>query len=325
MKKHYLRDQSGHHHCIQCLSTHQEQGSVFAKKKEQGGGRSPLFGKENLHHLPLQPCNQLRNLISAIPYVGTEHFTCIAGVILLFGNYLFLTLFSIFLNYKDLYVFFLFCRVDLSNNQYRVFKLPSGINSDRYNNLILGKSKKWVYFAFLHGRRLRVLFLYEFGDEAEWVLKYDIDLEAVLYFSRDKGCRINTPWILHDEGNNGGDIVEENLEWDSDNDDVLEDESQKFHYTHASIFGFHPYKEIAFLYVSSARIVAFHLNRPKVQGLGALRIKYRGDVIDTAFVYMPCWFGELSLDNVSPIVCIWPAAYVGTIYPHMSLYMVYLS
>jgi hypothetical protein len=221
--------------------------------------------------------------------------------------------------------FFLFCRVDLSNNQYRVFKLPSGINSDRYNNLILGKSKKWVYFAFLHGRRLRVLFLYEFGDEAEWVLKYDIDLEAVLYFSRDKGCRINTPWILHDEGNNGGDIVEENLEWDSDNDDVLEDESQKFHYTHASIFGFHPYKEIAFLYVSSARIVAFHLNRPKVQGLGALRIKYRGDVIDTAFVYMPCWFGELSLDNVSPIVCIWPAAYVGTIYPHMSLYMVYLS
>jgi hypothetical protein len=105
MKKHYLRGQSGHHHCIQCLSTHQEQGSVFAKKKEQGGGRSPLFGKENLHHLPLQPCNQLRNLISAIPYVGTEHFTCIAGVILLFGNYLFLTLFSIFLNYKDLSVF----------------------------------------------------------------------------------------------------------------------------------------------------------------------------------------------------------------------------
>ncbi|TVU18711.1 hypothetical protein EJB05_34823, partial [Eragrostis curvula] len=187
-------------------------------------------------------------------------------------------------------------RVNLSSDKYRVIKLPSRINSGRYDELYLGKSKKGVYGAFLHGRcRLQVLFLNESGDEAKWVSKHDIDLEAVAHFSPDQ-----YPWILHegnlDEDNNTGGIMDENLRWDSDNDDVLDTEEKgaKCHYGHVSIFGFHPYKEIVFLYVSNARVVACHLNSPKIQDVGQLQVKYRDDVINTTFVYMPCLFGDLS-------------------------------
>jgi hypothetical protein len=48
--------------------------------------------------------------------------------------------------------------------------------------------------------------------------------------------------------------------------------------------GFHPYKEIVFLWVSRARVVAYDLSRSKVQDLGMLHLQSIGHV----FPYTPC-------------------------------------
>ncbi|CAL4943716.1 unnamed protein product [Urochloa decumbens] len=94
------------------------------------------------------------------------------------------------------------------------------------------------------------------------------------------------------EDDNEGIKVIETLDWDSD--DLLENTCEEWHPQNIIIFGFHPYKEVAFLWLSGDGVVACHLNSLKVQDLGNLDVPYRGDVVDTAFVYAPCWMGELS-------------------------------
>ncbi|TVU40279.1 hypothetical protein EJB05_13735, partial [Eragrostis curvula] len=190
-------------------------------------------------------------------------------------------------------------RINVSNYKYQVVKLPAGVNAIVYFHLHLVKSKYGVYFALLCERRqLRVWFLNEFGaGHTEWVLKYDTNLETVLaQFSLDHDdCPINRPWmILQDDNYNNEDG---SFEWDFENNnllEIIEGADVKCYSGFIYIFGFHPFKEVVFLYLSNGRVVACHLNNSKIQDLGQLHLPYRPDVIDTTFVYTPCWMGELS-------------------------------
>lgn len=152
-----------------------------------------------------------------------------------------------------------------------------------------------MYFVLFSDRcHLRVWFLNEYGGNTEWVLKYDVNLQVVLaHFSQDRDYPLDKPWIIHDDHVYNEDC---NFEWDSDNDNVLEIEDtgdKCYSGFFASIFGFHPFKEVVFLYLCKGRVVACHLDSLKIQDLGQLHLPYRVDVIDTTFMYTP-FTAELS-------------------------------
>jgi hypothetical protein len=74
------------------------------------------------------------------------------------------------------------------------------------------------------------------------------------------------------------------FEWDLDQGVTLEAEANVEEHTyHAdiSILGFHPYKEIVFLWTNSRRVVAYHLTSSRVQDLGELPVQF----VQTSFVY----------------------------------------
>ncbi|RLN38739.1 hypothetical protein C2845_PM01G02530 [Panicum miliaceum] len=134
----------------------------------------------------------------------------------------------------------------------------------------------------------------------EWVFKYDINLAPlVVHLSRNRDGRTDRPWTLQDGNRQNDDDqgvkVQEDLQWDSDDDNVLdiEDRGDKYRYAYISLFGFHPFKEVVFLFLSNERVVACHLKSSKIQDLGPLRVPYLGDVIGTAFVYTLCRMGDL--------------------------------
>ncbi|CAN6353459.1 unnamed protein product [Urochloa humidicola] len=200
-------------------------------------------------------------------------------------------------------------RIELSDHKYRVIKLPEGVSSTTYFYLHLAKSKDGVYFALARsGFKLQVWLLNEVDGKAEWLSKYDINLRAVdAHFKANRDYPVEKPWILRDgyykkgNSNRGPEVVEE---WDSDDDNVLEIEAdgrgseEKGHSSGiVSILGFHPFKEVAFLQLSLGRVVACHLDTSKIQDLGNLSLGYYGDVVDTTFVYTPCWIGELAKHN----------------------------
>jgi len=194
------------------------------------------------------------------------------------------------------------CRIALSDNKYQVIKLPAGIDASVFDEMYLGKSEKGVYCAVVENEdyRLQVLFLDESSGRMEWVFKYDINLAPlVVNLSRNHNRRIDRPWTLQD-GNRHidhgqGVKVPEDLQWDSDDDNVLdiEDTGEKFRYDYIFLFGFHPFKEVVFLFLSNQRVFACHLKSSKIQDLGQMKVPYHGDVIDTAFVYTPCRMGDL--------------------------------
>ncbi|CAL4910742.1 unnamed protein product [Urochloa decumbens] len=202
-------------------------------------------------------------------------------------------------------------RIALPDCKYQVIKLPEGVSSNAYFYLHLARSKDGVCFALARaGLQLQVWFLNEADGKAEWLSKYDINLRAVdAHFKAHHDYPVDRPWILRDGHHRKGNsnrrpqVVEE---WDSDNDDVLEVEAddgrggEKGHSSGlVSILGFHPFKEVAFLQLSLGRVVACHLDTSKIQDLGNLCLGYcgAGDVVDTTFVYTPCWTGELSERN----------------------------
>lgn len=117
------------------------------------------------------------------------------------------------------------------------------------------------------------------------------------------------PWTLQDVNyyENGDEddkdeaIVEQNVDWDSENDDFIDpnsmtdDESPCYTTT---ILGFHPFKEVVFLCVSLRRGLAYHLDGSKVQELGNILRKCYGTsigiqpYIQASFTYTPCWMGD---------------------------------
>jgi hypothetical protein len=64
-----------------------------------------------------------------------------------------------------------------------------------------------------------------------------------------------------------------------------------------SFLGFHPYKEVVFLALSTFGGVAYHLKSSKIQYLGDLRPKdyyqAHSNGLYEAFPYTPCLLGEL--------------------------------
>ncbi|CAN6309917.1 unnamed protein product [Urochloa humidicola] len=198
-------------------------------------------------------------------------------------------------------------RISLSNNKYRIIKPPAGVDvSTKPEALYLGKSEKGVYCALVDYSdqifQLRVWTLQKSCDQMEWVLMHQANLGSIL--ARKKHDRqINGPWILNDinyrQRCGGGKIVvQQTLEWDSDNDNVVQVEAGVEYEEYVDFLGFHPYKEVVFLSESHRRGVAYHLNSLKVQELGNLyptnygHIAGQHQLIRQAFPYTPCWMGE---------------------------------
>ncbi|KAL6893655.1 hypothetical protein ACP4OV_007753 [Aristida adscensionis] len=203
------------------------------------------------------------------------------------------------------YRFDIIIRITLSDDKYEIIRLPVGINTALCNQNHLGKSRNGVYLALVKSNstdecQLQVHVLNELGGKKEWVLKHAIDLQAVISrFFQKFDDKSEEPFLQDDsycQGNSEGSIVKNDLDWDSDDDDAIhiENRDTKCFYGYSQIFGFHPYKEIIFLHLLDLRVVAYHLNCLKVQDLGELQMHYSSDKIDTAFIYTPCWTGELS-------------------------------
>ncbi|KAL6637616.1 hypothetical protein ACP70R_025188 [Stipagrostis hirtigluma subsp. patula] len=194
-------------------------------------------------------------------------------------------------------------RIILSENKYQVIKLPASVNTEPYLEPRIGKSKRGVYLACMNDDEvnLRIWFLNKFSGKIQWILKHDIDLDMVIRVSQYYDDRTGGPWVLenHYSKDNEGSMVEENIEWDSDNDNILDNENVCENQPSCIfMYGFHPYKEIVFFHVSSTRAIAYHLNSSKVQDLGKLRLYYYDEYgMRTSFVYTPCWKGDLSEEN----------------------------
>ena len=184
-----------------------------------------------------------------------------------------------------------------------------GVWGDDYCEFNLGKSKNGIHFvAFVDDHqcfRLHVWFLDESGGKMEWVLKRDISVRDVVdYFWHNPDDRTGGSWILqHDafypEDNQGPDapIVEESLDWDSDDDGAIGiKDCDARDLWGCRIFGFHHFKHIVFL-ENSRVLFAHHFDSSKVQDLGVLLLNYPGHLIDTTFIYTPCWAGDLSENN----------------------------
>jgi hypothetical protein len=194
--------------------------------------------------------------------------------------------------------------------------------SEEDREFYLGKSVNGIYCASLcqktqlHVRveKLQVWFL---SSPTEWVLKHDRDIFPILpSLNFDKHC--NRPWILQEfdywyeydasqvsdeedamADNNEALVEEVKVDWDSDNDDVLEPGSENEEEC-IDILGFHPYKEVVLL-SSWDRVLAYHWTSSKIQHLGKLfpkfylkrRLSFRHPMATGSFPYTPCWLGEL--------------------------------
>ncbi|CAL4918259.1 unnamed protein product [Urochloa decumbens] len=203
-------------------------------------------------------------------------------------------------------------RITLASDKYQMIKPPlvTGCTNPR---LRLAGSEKGVYYV-LHDatdpRRLRVWILDESCGQMEWVLKYDHDLSPVLELWNRNG-KLDGPWVLQDinyyydeeqerKEEDMEEAVDLKLEWDSDNDDFLEEGTE----TDSDgsdddicYIGFHPYKEVVFFSRSmECKGLAYHLSSSKVQNLGNLCPKSHYVTcycVGTALCFTPCWLEEL--------------------------------
>ncbi|TVU16065.1 hypothetical protein EJB05_39613, partial [Eragrostis curvula] len=96
-------------------------------------------------------------------------------------------------------------RISLSNDKYRVIKMPSIIERRDYSDFYLGKSEKGLSCASFHDRYdLFVWVLDESCDQTEWALRLQINMEPILCVL-DNAEQTKGPWILLDGKNNEDD------------------------------------------------------------------------------------------------------------------------
>ncbi|RCV05114.1 hypothetical protein SETIT_1G056400v2 [Setaria italica] len=176
-------------------------------------------------------------------------------------------------------------------NTYRVIKPPAvDIKVPMTGGLHLGRSEKGVYCALANYYSL---------------LSYQLRHVNKEYNGQTKG-----PWIFQDinyydrAGGYNVDAAEQaKFEWDSDNDNVLQINS-KICCGYTYLLGFHPYKEVIFLYESMKRGFAYHLNDSKVQDLGNMYPRNHGRVagnhalVRESFPYTPCWIEDFPINNI---------------------------
>ncbi|TVU26490.1 hypothetical protein EJB05_29039, partial [Eragrostis curvula] len=158
------------------------------------------------------------------------------------------------------------------------------------------------------------------SSTTEWVLKNDRDISHVLPNLNEYDMQRHGPWILqkyfyweditqHSDEDSAEDIkaiVEENFEWDSDNDNVLEPGSRSMGF-HVVFLGFHPFKEVVFLSDKFERVLAYNWSTSKFQDLGKLFPKlyldrqdgyYHQRGVNDCYPYTPCWVSEFP-ENLS--------------------------
>uniref|UniRef100_A0A0D9VXV4 Uncharacterized protein n=1 Tax=Leersia perrieri TaxID=77586 RepID=A0A0D9VXV4_9ORYZ len=158
-------------------------------------------------------------------------------------------------------------------------------------------SEKGVYFGSLQEFWLWVWTLDESCGKMEWVWKHHMDLEPIL-------PHINYNYYRY--GNRDGITeapVEEKYEWNSDDDNILDNEDMVDdpYRGYINFLGFHPYKEVVFFSQSLRKGLAFHLNSSKIQDLGYLYPKKysagQHALIWASLLYTPCWMGEFPKYN----------------------------
>ncbi|XP_037461974.1 uncharacterized protein LOC119333042 [Triticum dicoccoides] len=204
--------------------------------------------------------------------------------------------------YAQFYGVFL-VRLSLSNGKYRVIETPINDEESIPVQSYVGRSENGVYFATVYdGCRLQVWTLMESSERVDWVSKKHIDLgtTALPLYLPDYMEGIEKTWILDDDddvnGNNRN-IKTENLDWDSDDDNIVNiEDSYQYSHTYVSFLGFHPYKEVVFLALTSYKgpvAMAYHLNNSKFQYLGQLADYSHGARIQGSFPYTPCVTGHL--------------------------------
>uniref|UniRef100_M8BXY7 F-box associated domain-containing protein n=1 Tax=Aegilops tauschii TaxID=37682 RepID=M8BXY7_AEGTA len=218
-------------------------------------------------------------------------------------------------------------RISLSNCTYRLIKSPMDTEVCRNSGFHLGRLKKGVYLASLHTACLLMVWVLEVAHgHTNWVLKHNICLKSILQ-RRDYKEPVLGSWVLQDINFDEGvkyykehnehagymeflmqkksilnssckeELLEEEYEWDSENDDILDQKDVVGNCYHGcvGILGFHPYKEIVFLKVSLYRALAYHLKVSKVQDLGYIYPTSYYEVmsidrfIRESFLYTPCW------------------------------------
>ncbi|TVU47503.1 hypothetical protein EJB05_07106, partial [Eragrostis curvula] len=162
-------------------------------------------------------------------------------------------------------------RLSLTDRKYQVIKTPEDIG-EGYEQSNLGRSAGGVYLATVHSCQLHVWILNESRGQIEWVLKHHVNLDPYSPWPTVYRERNNGRWILHDAKNDDDKnmvISDDNSEWDSDGDDILDEDDDTLHYIDYFL-GFHPYKEIIF-FVTAFTGVAYNLSNSKVRYLGELR------------------------------------------------------
>jgi hypothetical protein len=209
-----------------------------------------------------------------------------------------------------------FCRINLSNDKYKVIKLPKGCRRSQFR---LGKSKNGVYCVLhIDGRcQFQVWFLDESRGLIDWVLKNEINLEPAWrkYSWNHSG---HGPWILQtreetelllesdvnlalvEEYNEA--VAKDGFEWHSDDENTVgvtdwpeKGSPDDIGAPIIGCLGFHPYKEIVLFHEYDGATVAYHLNSCKVRYLGKMEHRYSD--IEISFAYAPCWTTDLPGSN----------------------------
>uniref|UniRef100_A0A0E0MPV4 F-box domain-containing protein n=1 Tax=Oryza punctata TaxID=4537 RepID=A0A0E0MPV4_ORYPU len=134
--------------------------------------------------------------------------------------------------------------------------------------------------------------------------------------NESSGCSSMTPMLASYPSNNGGrqwiwhnaetkqdksrelPVNEEEFEWaidddDDDNSGGASGEDNHYDGYIDMILGFHPFKDIVFLYDTDIRVVAYHYNKAKVQDLGMLFIERSTERVLASYPYTPYWICDL--------------------------------
>ncbi|CAM0954520.1 unnamed protein product [Alopecurus aequalis] len=205
-------------------------------------------------------------------------------------------------------------RISLLDNKYRVIKMPTDMGKGEYCDVYLGRSKEGLCCAsFHHLCKLRVWILDDSGGMIEWVLKHHIDIYNSVSPVRRNFEEDGGSWILEDadsgehqnlqDVNKDKALARSKVEWDSDNDDIVDDESNvvQSYIGYIKILGFHPFKDAIFLDLSQHKTVAYHLNTSMVHVLGRSRPdNYSSDAasITSSFPYTSCLIADFPEDKL---------------------------
>ncbi|KAM0930397.1 hypothetical protein ACQ4PT_001093 [Festuca glaucescens] len=180
----------------------------------------------------------------------------------------------------------------------------------------LAESRRQMDWVLKHHIDLEPLAMVRFEHlqdfDKTWTIVDDEDVHHYYYDDDDDDdvenveAEVNAEEQEDEEDDKVGDGVQkensktftsEDCEWNSDDDNVMNIEDYDICSGSISFLGFHPYKEVIFLGLTSLVAVPYHLKSSKVQYLGRMRPrdynKSPTNGIYEAFPYTPCMIGEL--------------------------------